>query len=72
MVKLYSSATRIIREGVVVFTGDLLALKRFKDDVKDVAKGYDCGIRQKDTTTSKKRDVIESYHEVKVLKKKLK
>lgn len=62
---------RIIREGVVVFTGELLALKRFKDDVKDVAKGYDCGIQIKGYNDIEERDVIESYHEVAV-KKKLK
>jgi translation initiation factor IF-2 len=62
---------RIIRDGVVVFTGELLALKRFKDDVKDVAKGYDCGIQIKGYNDIEERDVIESYHEVAV-KKKLK
>ena len=62
---------RIIREGVVVFTGELLALKRFKDDVKDVAKGYDCGIQIKNYNDIEERDVIESYQEVAV-KKKLK
>ncbi len=66
-----SAKMRIIREGVVVFTGDLLALKRFKDDVKDVAKGYDCGIQVKGFNDIEERDVIESYHEVAV-KKKLK
>ncbi|WP_310380878.1 translation initiation factor IF-2 [Flavobacterium sp.] len=62
---------RIIRDGVVVFTGDLLALKRFKDDVKDVAKGYDCGIQVKGYNDIEERDIIESYHEV-AIKKKLK
>ena len=62
---------RVIREGVVVFTGELLALKRFKDDVRDVAKGYDCGIQIKGYNDIEERDVIESYHEVAV-KKKLK
>jgi translation initiation factor IF-2 len=62
---------RIIRDGVVVFTGELLALKRFKDDVKDVAKGYDCGIQIKGYNDIEERDVIESYHEV-AIKKKLK
>ena len=62
---------RIIRDGVVVFTGELLALKRFKDDVKDVAKGYDCGIQVKGYNDIEERDVIESYHEV-AIKKKLK
>ena len=60
---------RIIREGVVVFTGELLALKRFKDDVKEVAKGYDCGIQVKGYNDIEERDVIESYHEVAIKKK---
>ena len=62
---------RIIREGVVVHTGELLALKRFKDDVKEVAKGYDCGIQIKGYNDIEERDVIEAYHEV-AIKKKLK
>ncbi|WP_291097024.1 MULTISPECIES: translation initiation factor IF-2 [unclassified Flavobacterium] len=62
---------RIIRDGVVVFTGELLALKRFKDDVRDVAKGYDCGIQVKGYNDIEERDIIESYQEVAV-KKKLK
>ena len=62
---------RIIRDGVVVFTGELLALKRFKDDVRDVAKGYDCGIQIKGYNDIEERDVIESFHEV-AIKKKLK
>jgi translation initiation factor IF-2 len=66
-----NSKIRIIREGVVVFTGELLALKRFKDDVKEVAKGYDCGIQIKNYNDIEERDVIEAYHEVAV-KKKLK
>ncbi|MCI4443275.1 MAG: translation initiation factor IF-2 [Lentimicrobium sp.] len=62
---------RIIREGVVVFTGELLALKRFKDDAKEVAKGYDCGIQIKGYNDIEERDVIEAFHEV-AIKKKLK
>jgi translation initiation factor IF-2 len=66
-----NSKIRVIREGVVVFTGDLLALKRFKDDVKEVSKGYDCGIQIKNYNDIEERDVIEAYHEV-AIKKKLK
>ena len=66
-----SSKIRIIREGVVVHTGELIALKRFKDDVKEVAKGYDCGIQIKGYNDIEERDVIEAYHEV-AIKKKLK
>jgi translation initiation factor IF-2 len=66
-----NSKIRIIREGVVVFTGDLLALKRFKDDVKEVSKGYDCGIQIKNYNDIEERDIIEAFQEVAV-KKKLK
>jgi translation initiation factor IF-2 len=62
---------RIVREGVVIFDGELLALKRFKDDVREVAKGYDCGIQIKGFNDIEERDVIECYHEV-AIKKKLK
>jgi translation initiation factor IF-2 len=62
---------RIIREGVVVHTGELIALKRFKDDVKEVAKGYDCGIQIKGYNDIEERDVIDAFHEV-AIKKKLK
>jgi translation initiation factor IF-2 len=62
---------RIIRDGVVVHAGELSALKRFKDDVKEVAKGYDCGIQIKGYNDIEERDVIEAYHEV-AIKKKLK
>ena len=40
---LHSSKVRVIREGVVVYTGALGSLKRFKDDAKEVAKGFECG-----------------------------
>lgn len=66
-----NSKIRIIREGVVVFTGELLALKRFKDDVKEVSKGYDCGIQIKNYNDIEERDTIEAFQEVAV-KKKLK
>ena len=62
---------RIIRDGVVVHEGELIALKRFKDDVKEVAKGYDCGIQIKGYNDIEERDVIEAFHEV-AIKKKLK
>ncbi|MWB95639.1 translation initiation factor IF-2 [Flavobacterium sp. GA093] len=68
---LRTSKIRVIREGVVVHTGELVALKRFKDDVKEVSKGYDCGIQIKGYNDIEERDVIEAYHEV-AIKKKLK
>lgn len=66
-----NSRIRIIREGVVVFTGELATLKRFKDDAKEVAKGYDCGIQIKNYNDIEIGDIIEGYQEVEV-KKKLK
>ncbi len=62
---------RIIREGIVVHDGTLSSLKRFKDDVKEVTKGYDCGLQIKGYNDIKEGDVIEVYIEVAV-KKKLK
>ena len=62
---------RIIREGIVVHDGYLASLKRFKDDVKEVTKGYDCGLQIKNYNDIKADDVIEVYIEVAV-KKKLK
>jgi len=66
-----SSRIRLIREGVVIHTGELIALKRFKDDVKEVSKGYDCGMQIKGYNDIQEYDVIESFQEVAV-KKKLK
>ena len=65
------SQIRIIRDGIVVHDGTLLSLKRFKDDVKEVAKGYDCGLQIKNYNEIVVGDVIEAYKEVAV-KKKLK
>ena len=62
---------RLIRESVVIYTGELAALKRFKDDVKEVAKGYDCGMQVKNYNDIKEGDIIEAFQEVAV-KKKLK
>ena len=64
-----NSGVRIIREGVVIYTGDLLSLKRFKDDVKEVVKGYDCGIQIKGFNDLKVNDLIEAFQEVEVKKK---
>ena len=70
--KIYrNSKIRIIRDNVVIFTGELASLKRFKDDVKEVAKGYDCGIQIKNYNDIQQLDIIEAYQEVSV-KKKLK
>ena len=66
-----NSGVRLIRDGVVIFTGELTSLKRFKDDVKEVSKGYDCGMQVKNYNDIKEGDIIEAYQEVAV-KKKLK
>ena len=66
-----NSKVRLIRDGVVIFTGELTALKRFKDDVKDVSKGYDCGIQLKGFNEIEPLDLIEAFQQVEV-KKKLK
>ena len=65
------SKIRVIREGIVVHDGVLTSLKRFKDDVKEVSKGYDCGLQLKNYNDIQINDTIEAYHEVAV-KKKLK
>ncbi|GAB1857832.1 translation initiation factor IF-2 [Flavobacteriaceae bacterium MHTCC 0001] len=66
-----NSGVRLIRDGVVVLTGELASLKRFKDDVKEVSKGYDCGMQVKNYNDIKEGDIIEAFTEVEV-KKKLK
>lgn len=64
-----NSRIRLIREGIVIYTGELAALKRFKDDVKEVAKGYDCGMQIKNYNDIQIGDTIEAFHEVEVKKK---
>ena len=68
--KIYrSSKIRVIREGVVAYTGELASLKRFKDDAKEVSKGYDCGMQVKNYNDIQIGDVFEAYQEVAVKKK---
>ncbi|HDC4446217.1 TPA: translation initiation factor IF-2 [Listeria monocytogenes] len=55
------SSVRIIRDGIVVFEGEIATLKRFKDDAKEVAKGYECGITVQNFNDIKEDDVIEAY-----------
>ena len=57
---------RVIRDGVVVFSGFLGSLKRFKDDVKEVARGYECGLNIDKFNDIKEGDIIEAYEEVEV------
>ncbi|MBE6064326.1 translation initiation factor IF-2 [Clostridium cochlearium] len=56
-----NSNVRIIREGIVIFESELASLKRFKDDVKEVASGYECGIMIEKFNDIKEGDVIEAY-----------
>ena len=61
-----SSNVRVLREGIVVYTGLLGSLKRFKDDVKEVAKGYECGLNIDKFNDIKVGDVVEAYEDVEV------
>ncbi|MEK4148340.1 translation initiation factor IF-2 [Robertmurraya sp. FSL W8-0741] len=56
-----NSGVRLIRDGIVIFEGEIDALRRFKDDVKEVAQGYECGITIKNFNDVKEGDVIEAY-----------
>ena len=64
-----NSEIRLIREGVVIYTGSLSSLKRFKDDVKEVTKGYDCGLQITDYKDVKVGDEIEGFVNVAIKKK---
>ena len=67
--KVYrNSNVRLIREGVVVYTGELSSLKRFKDDVREVSKGYECGLQIKNYNDIREGDIIEAFKEVSVKK----
>ncbi len=63
-----SSKIRLIRDGIVVYTGEIDSLKRFKDDVKEVTSGYECGITIHNFNDIKVGDIIEAYEEIEVKK----
>jgi len=63
-----NTRVRIIRDGIVVYTGELGSLKRFKDDVKEVVGGYECGLNISGFNDIKVGDVVEGYQEVEVKK----
>ena len=68
--KIYrSSKIRVIRDSVIIYTGELSSLKRFKDDAKEVSKGYDCGMQVKGYNDIHIGDVLEAFQEVAVKKK---
>ena len=64
-----TSKVRLIRDGIVIYTGELGSLKRFKDDVKEVASGYDCGLNINNYNDVKEGDMIEAFEEIEVSKK---
>jgi translation initiation factor IF-2 len=63
-----NTKVRVIRDGIVVHTGELGSLKRFKDDVKEVTSGYECGLNINDFNDINVGDVVEGYQTVKVKK----
>ncbi len=60
---------RVIRDGIVIHTGELESLKRFKDDVKDVVKGYECGLKIKNFNDINVGDIVEAFEQVEVKRK---
>lgn len=61
-----SDKVRVVRDGIVVYTGEILALKRFKDDVKEVGRDFECGISIVNFNDIREGDVLETYTEVEV------
>ena len=61
---------RLIRDGLVIFTGKIKQLKRFKDDINEVKTGYECGISLEDYNDIKKGDIIEGF-EMNEVKRKM-
>ncbi|MFO8001323.1 MAG: translation initiation factor IF-2 [Marinilabilia sp.] len=61
-----NSRVRVIRDGIVIYTGELGSLKRFKDDVKEVASGYECGLNIKNFNDIKVGDMVEAFEEVEI------
>lgn len=63
-----TSKVRVIRDGIVIYSGELGSLKRFKDDVKEVVSGYDCGLSVQGYNDIREGDLIEAFEEVEVKK----
>ncbi|MDX5404293.1 MAG: translation initiation factor IF-2, partial [Bacteroidota bacterium] len=63
-----NNRVRVIRDGGVIYTGELGSLKRFKDDVKEVQKGYECGLNIQNFNDIKVGDIVEAFQEVEVKK----
>ncbi|MDR1592929.1 MAG: translation initiation factor IF-2 [Prevotellaceae bacterium] len=64
-----NSKVRIIRDGIVIYTGGLGSLKRFKEDVKDVVSGYECGLNIENFNDIKVGDMIEAYEQIEIKRK---
>ena len=64
-----TNKARVIRDGIVVFTGEINALKRFKDDVKEVSTNFECGISLTNCNDLREGDIIETYQEVEIKQK---
>jgi len=64
-----SNKARLIRDGIVVFTGEINALKRFKDDVKEVGTNFECGISLTNCNDIKEGDIIETFQEIEIKQK---
>ena len=64
-----TNKARLIRDGIVIFTGEINALKRFKDDVKEVSTNFECGISLTNCNDIREGDTIETYQEIEVRQK---
>ena len=64
-----SDKARLIRDGIVIYTGDINALKRFKDDVKEVNTNFECGISITNCNDIKEGDIIETFREIEIKQK---
>ena len=64
-----NTGVRIIRDGVVVYTGKLSSLKRFKDDVNEVKKGFECGLSIENYNDIKVGDIIEGFTQIETKRK---
>lgn len=64
-----TNKARVVRDGIVVFTGEINALKRFKDDVKEVSTNFECGISLTNCNDLREGDIIETYQEVEIKQK---
>jgi len=64
-----NNRVRLIRDGIVIHTGEINQLKRFKDDVTEVRSGYECGVSLKNYNDLREGDIIESFEEREVKRK---